>query len=198
MSIQFCDGDLHAFFEIRNIDTADGKILIADDLRWHIFIDLVQTGTVGIHFCNKEIRRRHICDRQTVFVTVEKDAHNIIVLGLVQRHSIHIGARCYDTGHGTLYHALGFFWILDLFADSHFITSLYQACQIGLCCVIWHATHGSTFLKPTTFSGQSQFQFLGYDLSILKEHFIEITQTIKQDTVRIGILSLYVMLHHGR
>ena len=62
--------------------------------------------------------------------------------------------------------------------------------------MIRNAAHGRTFLQATAFSRQCDLQFLGSHQRIVEKHFIEISQTIKKDTVLILLLGLHIFLHH--
>ena len=62
--------------------------------------------------------------------------------------------------------------------------------------MIGNTTHRSTFLQSTAFSGQCNFQLFGCYYSIVKEHFIKVSQAIKKDAVLILLLGLHIFLHH--
>ena len=57
--------------------------------------------------------------------------------------------------------------------------------------------HGSALFFAAVSAGERQLQFGRNQLGIVKKHFIEIAQTIKQDIVPVLILDLKILLHHG-
>ena len=61
-----------------------------------------------------------------------------------------------------------------------------------------NAAHRCTLLKPTSFSRQGQLKFTGCREGILKEHFIKVSNTIKQNLIGMLALNLEILLHHGR
>ena len=72
----------------------------------------------------------------------------------------------------------------------------HQTVEISVYGMIRNAAHGGTLIQSAVFSCQRQFQFLGYQLCILKKHLVKVTQTIKKDTVFVLFLCLHILLHH--
>ena len=62
--------------------------------------------------------------------------------------------------------------------------------------MIRDAAHGRPLLQAAVFSCQCQFQLPGHGPGVLKEHFVKIPETVKQDAVGIFLFRLQVMGHH--
>ena len=58
--------------------------------------------------------------------------------------------------------------------------------------------HGSALFQPAVLSGEHEIQLFGADLCVIKEHFVEIADPVKKDTVRIFFFCFQVLRHHGR
>ena len=181
---------------ILNVNSTHIKWLIAHDLGRSKTVQFVEKLALAVHFRHEEITGRHIRGRDTVFVRQIDDAHQIIVLRLVERLHINVRSRCYHADHFALYNAFGQLRIFHLFADGNFVPLLYKAVDIRIRRMKRDATHRSALLKTAAFSGQCQFEFPRYRLGIVKKHLIEIAETIKQNTIFIFFLCLQIMLHH--
>ena len=64
--------------------------------------------------------------------------------------------------------------------------------------MIRHAAHRCTFSLTAVAAGQRQLQLAGDQLGIVKEHFVKIAQTVKQNVIFIFVFDLKILLHHGR
>ena len=109
-----------------------------------------------------------------------------------------IGSGSDDADYFPPDYALGGAGILHLFADSDFVAVFHKTGQITVYCVIGYAAHGSALRKTAAFSGECQFKLPGNSDSVVKKHFVEITETVKEQTVRILMLGAQIVLHHGR
>ena len=69
--------------------------------------------------------------------------------------------------------------------------------HIGLDGVKGHTAHRSALLQAAALAGQRDLQNLTCLKRIVKEHLIEVTQTIKKDAVRVLCLGIQIILHHG-
>ena len=58
--------------------------------------------------------------------------------------------------------------------------------------------HGRPLLLAAVLPCQCDFQFPGRCQGILKKHFIKVSKTVKEDTVRILLFGFHVLLHHRR
>jgi len=156
------------------IHTAHIKSLIADDLRWREFINLIHQPAAVRKFRHKIISCRNICNGHSVPVCNIDNAHNIIILRLIQCLRIQVRSRSYDPHDLTLYDSLRLLWIFHLLTDCHFVSFGNQPVQISFHRMIRDSAHWGTFFLPTVFPGQCDLQFSGCSQCILKEHFIKI------------------------
>ncbi len=63
--------------------------------------------------------------------------------------------------------------------------------------MIGHAAHGRPFFLPAVLSRKGNLQFPGSRQGIFKKHFVEISQSVKKNTVGIFLFGFQVFLHHG-
>ena len=61
-----------------------------------------------------------------------------------------------------------------------------------------HAAHWGALIQPAGLSGKGQFQFTGRSNGVLKEHFIKVTDAVKQNLVGMLPFDFKILLHHGR
>ena len=182
---------------ISDVHTADQKGVITDYFRGLIFHQFIHEPPQILHFRHIEIAGGHIRRRQADACRGEGDAHQVIIFALLQRLHVQIGARSDDPHHFPLYQPLCLFGILHLLADSNLVALGHQLAQIVLHRMIGYAAHGGALLQTATLSRQRDLQFSGGCQRVVKKHLIEITQPIKQYAVRILLLSLQILLHHG-
>ena len=64
--------------------------------------------------------------------------------------------------------------------------------------MVRNTAHGGTLFQAAILAGKGQLQFMGYQLSIVKEHLVEIAQSEEQNAVLILGLHIQILLHHGR
>ena len=70
--------------------------------------------------------------------------------------------------------------------------------QITVYCMERDTAHRCTFSLTAVAAGQRQLQLAGDQLGIVKEHFVKIAQTVKQNVIFIFVFDLKILLHHGR
>ena len=193
---QRIQGDAQALFQLFGIDPAHHQRFIAHDLSGRKLADLVQKLSHRIYFRNKIITGRHIRKRNAEPVTDIHDAHDVIISGLVQRLDIQIGPRSDDPYDFPLHQPLRQRRIFHLFADGDLVAPGHQSAQISVYRMKRHPAHGRPFFETAVLAGQRQFQFLRYDLRIIKKHLVEISETVEKDAVLIFFFGLHVLLHH--
>ena len=123
-----------------------------------------------------------------------------VVAPLLQHGGGHHRAGGDDADDVPVHQPLGQGGVLHLLADGHLVALGDQPGDVGVGAVVGHAAHGGALrlrLAPVP-AGQGQLQLLGYQLGVLVEHLVKITQPEKQNTVRVQLLHAQVLLHHGR
>ncbi len=123
-----------------------------------------------------------------------------VVAPLLQHGGGHHRAGGDDADDVPVHQPLGQGRILHLLADGHLVALGDQPGDVGVGAVVGHAAHGGALrrrLAPVP-AGQGQLQLLGYQLGVLVEHLVKITQPEKQNTVRVQLLHAQILLHHGR
>ena len=60
-----------------------------------------------------------------------------------------------------------------------------------------HAAHRRSFIKAAVLTGQGQFQLAACRLRVLEKHFIKIADAEEQQRIRVLLLDLHILLHHG-
>ena len=195
---QRIDDDAEPLLHILKIQSRQHKALVADDLRGRIADDLVIDLAVSLCLRHIEFARRHVgySDPAPALLAVE-NAEDKVILPLLDGIHIEVGAGRDNADHFPLHHALGCPGVLYLLADRGLISLFHKTRQVAVDGMERHAAHRRPLRQAAALPGQSQFQLPRYDLGVLKEHLIEISETVKEDTARILFFGLEVMLHHG-
>ena len=198
MGVQRIDGYMLTVPQLRQIQAAHQKSLIADDLGRGVADDLVPDLLVRGQLRGQKLTGTDIRGRYAGTAAVIVDAENIIVPALFQGFHVQIGTGRDHPDNGPFDHAPGGLGILDLFTDGHLMAVGHQPGQIGIHRMIRHPAHGSPLRQAALLARQGQFQLTGDQFGVLKEHLIKVSQPVEQYTVRIFFFGLQIMLHHGR
>ena len=121
-----------------------------------------------------------------------------VVPVFIQHGGFHDRTRCHASDDLALDQTFCLFRVLHLLTDCNFVTLLHQLGNIAFRTVIRYAAHRCTFSLTAVAAGQRQLQLAGDQLGIVKEHFVEIAQTVKQNIIFIFVFDLKILLHHGR
>ena len=198
MGRQRVDGNVIFVLKPLQIKPADQKRLVVNDFRGLVFHHFIVQLFQIVHFrqviiAGGDVRRGNADSGGRI-----GHAHQEIVFGFLQGLHVQIGAGRHHTDHFPLDQSLRLSGIFHLFPDGNLISFVDQLGQVAFHRVIRDAAHGRSFLQPAGFSCQRQLQLLRRHNGVLKKHFIEIPQPVKEDTVRILFFCLHVLLHHGR
>ena len=130
---------------------------------------------------------------------VQVDGADEVVPALVQHHVVHGGAGGDDADHVPVHQALRRGRVLHLLTDGHLVPPLDEPGDVALRRVVGHAAHGGALLlrlAPVP-GGEGQAQLLRAQLGVVVEHLVEVAQPEEQQAVRVLLLHLPVLLHHG-
>ena len=150
-----------------------------------------------------EVAGRHICPGQAEFTLRIGQRSQIVMAARIQQVVFCQGARRDDTHHvpghqlvtlalACLLRGLGLFANRDLeaFAD--------QLRQITLMTVDRHPAHRNIRTVMTAPLGQRDIQRRRCGHRVVKEQFVEITHTIEQQAIRMGLFDAEILGHHRR
>ena len=130
---------------------------------------------------------------------VSIDGAEEVVFSLLQHGGRNNGARGDDANDIPVHQPLGGGRVLGLLADGHLVALGDEPGNVALTGVVGHAAHGGALLRglvPVP-GGEGQVQLLGHQLGVVEEHFIKIAQSEKQNGVRVAVLHLQILFHHG-
>ncbi len=122
---------------------------------------------------------------------------DVIVARLVQHTAFQHGAGCNDADDIPFDQSLRKGGILHLFTDGNLISLGNQARNIAFVTVKRDTAHGCPLRLAAVAPRQCQFQLTGCEFGIVVEHFIEISEAEKQDGIRVLLLQIKILLHHG-
>ena len=162
-------------------------------------VEQLGLGPLPLEGTGGELPGGQVAPGQGIVLPVVVHRADEVVAALVQHHVVHGGARGDDAHDVPLHQPLGGSRVLHLLADGHLIPPLDQPGNIALGGVVGHAAHGHPILLrlvPVP-GGEGQAQLLGADLGVLVEHLVKVTQPEKEQAVRILLLHLQVLAHHG-
>ena len=122
----------------------------------------------------------------------------IVVLFLIQHAALDHGAGGDDADHIALDQPLRGGGILHLLADGDLVAARHQLGNIRFVAVERHPAHGGALLLSAVAAGQYQLQLLRGDFRVFVEHLVKVAQPEKQQTLRILLFNLKILLHHRR
>ena len=117
--------------------------------------------------------------------------------GFLQHAAFYQGAGGDQTNDLPLYQAFGQFGVLHLFADGHLVALCDQAGNIVFRRMKGYAAHIHFFAIALGAVGQDDIQLPRANAGVFIEHLVKVAQTVKKQTVRVLILNLPVLAHHG-
>ena len=89
--------------------------------------------------------------------------------------------------------------VLRLLTDGYLVPLGDEPGDVAVTGVVGDPAHGSALLRrlvPIP-GGEGEVQLLGHQPGVLVEHLIKVAQPEKQDGVRVALLHLQILLHHG-
>ena len=122
-------GDRHVVAVLQLLDVHPGHIegVVANDFRGRKLIDLVEQLPVRGHLGHQEIPGADVGRGHTVAAVRAHDAHQVVVLGLIQSLGAGDGTRRHHPDDLPLHQALGLLGVLHLLGDGHLVALLHQA-----------------------------------------------------------------------
>ena len=195
---QRIDDDPEPVCQVLQVQSGEHEFVVAYDLRRRAADDLVVDLAVAFRLRHVELAGRDVRDGYAAeTLSAVQDAENKVVLPLFEGIHVEIGAGSHDPCDFALYHALCGAGIFHLVANGGFVALLHKAGQIAVQGMKRNAAHGRSLGQAAALSCERQLQLPGHDLGVIKEHLIKIAEPVKQDTARIFLFGLQIMLHHG-
>ena len=196
MAVKCGDHGLVAVLDLLRVHAGHKEGIVADNLGGTELVDLIRQLPLRLHLSHQKIACADIGNGNTEPLVDIDDAHQVVVLRLIQRLGAGNGSGGDDTDDLSLNQPLGQLRVLHLLCDRYFIALLDQPVQIIFKRMVRNAAHRRPFLQPAFFSCQGNLQFLGDGQRVFKKHLIKISQPVKQDTVRVLFLGFQIMDHH--
>ena len=133
-----------------------------------------------------------------VHVNATEDVGGLVL----QAGGVDDGAGGHHPDDVPLHQPLGGGGVLHLLADGHLVALGDEPGDIGLAGVVGDAAHGHPLLLglgvlAVVPGGEGQIQLPGGQLGVVGEHLVEVAQAEEQDGVRVVLLDLQVLFHHG-
>ncbi len=127
------------------------------------------------------------------------DGAEEVVPPLLQHGRGNDGAWSDDPDDVPVHQPLGRGRVLCLLADGHLVPLGDEAGDVAVTGVVGDPAHGGALLRrlvPVP-GGEGEVQLLGHQPGVLVEYLIKVAQPEKQDGVRVALLHLQILLHHG-
>ena len=160
VAVQGGNRHIVAVFQLINVHPRHVKGVVADDLRRRKLIDLIKKLPAGVNLRHQELPGRDIrCGNSVLSIHVH-NAHEVVVLRLIQSLGAGDGARGHHPDHLPLHQPLGQLGILHLLRDGHLVAVLDQAVEIGVHRMVGHAAHGRPLRQAALLPGQRDLQNL--------------------------------------
>ena len=181
------------------LQLGEGRQIVDDHLAGIDARQLVRERRPNIvNLIQIEFARGDVAQRAASEIPAKADRQDVVRPAVLQHVRLDDRARRDHAGDLPLHQSLGQRRIGHLLADGHLVALRNQLLQIGLHGVERNAAHRRALAQAAVAAGQRQFQLLRNQLRVVEEHLIEIAQPEEQDRVRILLLDLEILLHHGR
>ena len=106
-------------------------------------------------------------------------------------------SRGNDSYDVSLYQTYCLSRVFHLFNDGDLVTLGYESLDVAGNGMIWHTAHRYSLFHTGISARQNQVKFMRSRLGIIKEHLVEVSETVKDQSIRIALLYLQIMRHHG-
>ena len=104
-----------------------------------------------------------------------------IIFSFLKQQSFDGGTRGHDPDDTAVDKSLCLGRVLGLLAYSDLIALSHKSCNISLTAMIGHSAHRCFFLLPAGLLGEGQFKLLRDKLGIVEKHFVEVSQSEKEN-----------------
>ena len=105
-------------------------------------------------------------------------------------------ARGIDLCYLAFYYPLCFRRVFNLLANGDLMAVVYQPYDILIDGMMRNAAHRRPFFKTAVAARERQLEFGRSKQGIIKEHLVEISETVHQDGILVVILYCHILLHH--
>ena len=147
------------------------------------------------------LSRGHVAGAQTRRRVAEIHAAQVVAAPRVQAGVVQHGARRDGADDLPLHQPLGQGGILRLLADGHLVALGDEPGDVGIGGVVGDAAHGDLVLRRLGLvlvaGGQRQIQLLRGGAGVGAEHLVKIPQPEKQQGIRVLLLYVHILAHHG-
>ena len=165
--------------ELLDLHPGDHEAVITHDLPGGKTGDLIQKLSPLSAVRAQKLPGRDVCRRNAEARPVVEDAHQKIVLPLIEHAFACEGPRGDDPDHLSLYKALRQLRILHLLRDRDLVAAGDKPCNIAVRRVVGDAAHRRPLSASAVLPGQNEVQRLGGLLRILEEHLIEVADPVE-------------------
>ena len=142
--------------------------------------------------------RRNIGKADTRFFSGAVNGCNVVVLVILQHALLNDRAGSDNADDIAFDKAFGGGGIFHLLTDGNFVPFFNQPRHVRLIGMERHAAHRRALLLSAVTPRERELEFLGREDGVVKKHFIEISETEKQNLVRMLFFHFGVLLHHRR
>ena len=157
---------------------------------------LSQQRGPALALCHLHLPCRYVGKADAELTVEQKDGGKIIVPALRQHIGIGDGAGRDDADDLAADDALGRGRVLHLLADGDAVALFDEAGDVAVSAVKRHAAHGRALRQTAHLAGERQIELARNGKRVVKEHLIEIAETVEQDLVLAGPFDGEILLHH--
>ena len=196
--LELRDDQIEAVLDEIRVRARDHKRLIAHDLRRLEAAQLVEHLLHRTAGRRQELTGRHIDAADAEARRIVEDAHEEVVLRLIEPLLGGQCSRCHHADDPPLHESLRKLRILELLRDGHLVARAHEPRHVAVRRMKRDAAHRSPLRLSAVLPGQHQVQHRRSGLRILIEHLVEIADAIKEDAIRILLFGFEVLRHHRR
>ena len=196
--LEFRDDQIEAVLDEVRVRARDHKRLVAHDLRRLEAAQLIEHLLHRPAGRRQELAGRHIDAADTEARRIVEDAHEEVVLRLIEPLLGGQCSRCHHANDPPLHKSLRELRILELLRDGHLVARAHETRHIAVRRMERDAAHRRPLRLSAVLARQHQVQHRRRRLRVLIEHLVEIADAIKEDAVRILLFGFEVLRHHRR
>ena len=177
-----------------------GLAQIGDDLAGGVgaqLVDEVLIRLASVQDGGKDLGRGDIGEAEAVLGARDIEGADVVVALFGEQGGLDDGTGGHHADDLAAHKPLGGGGILHLLADGHLVAPLDQTADVGIRRMEGDSAHGGALGLPAVSARQGQLQHPGGGDGVVKEHLVEIPETVEKQKVLVLLLDLKILLHHG-
>ena len=147
--------------------------------------------------CSMYLTRRGIGKAKSIRKLAHTDSTKVVVALFGKKARLKQCAGSNHTNDFTAHKSLCLRGVLDLLANGNLVILFNQSSNVSFIGMERNTAHGCAFFLATISARKREFQFARCQNGVVKEHLVEVSETVKDDIILVLIFDFPILLHHG-